>query len=91
MGHAAKLKAIHQAQKQARKGTARLQSIKIEGQIVAYDEHGQATSEGSGSIEPFFLMEAQIPAAMVAVIRKKFPKLEFVTTGPSGSEGENSA
>ena len=78
-----KLKAVRKEEKQVRKGTTRLQSIKIEGQIVAYDEHGRAIPEGSGSIEPIFLMEANIPFGIVEAIRKKYPKLEFDFIDPS--------
>jgi hypothetical protein len=73
----AKLKAVRKEEKQARKGTVRLQSVKIEGQIVSYDEHGRAQSEGSGGLEPVFLMEVDIPMGVVEAIRKKFPKLVF--------------
>jgi hypothetical protein len=74
-----KLKLARAANKEARKGTVRLQAIEIRGQMVAYDEKGRAKAQGSGALEPVYLMEADIPAAIVAVIREKFPKLEFVT------------
>ncbi len=84
----AKLKAVRKPEKQARKGTVRLQSIKIEGQIIAYDEHGRATPNGSGGLEPIFLMECDIPLSIVEEIRKKFPKLAFDFIDPKATKPE---
>lgn len=82
MGKATALKEARKEQREARKGKIRLQAVKIEGQIVAYDEHGRATSKGSGALEPVFLMEDAIPQGVIDVIREKFPKLDIEIIDP---------
>lgn len=85
----AKLKAVRKPDKESRKGTSRLQSIKIEGQVVSYDDKGRAKQDGSGSLEPIFLMEADIPELIFNLIRKKYPKLDIVTVYDASAEGES--
>ena len=73
----AKIKVSRKPEKELRKGTARLQSVAIQGNIVSYDEHGRARPEGTGMTERFFLMECDIPIKIVQAIRAKFPKVQF--------------
>ncbi len=82
MGQQAKLKAVRREEQTVRAGTVRLLSVKIEGQVVAFDEHGRAIPEGTGPIEPVFLMEADIPAALTDLIRKKNSKLSIEVIEP---------
>ena len=87
----AKLKAVRKPEKEARKGTVRLLSIKVEANFVGYDEHGRAKPEGTGSLEPIFVMESEIPFGIVQAIRAKYPKLEFDFVEPSKPEPPESA
>jgi hypothetical protein len=75
----AKLKMAAKPDKVARAGTTRLHSVEFKAQFVSYDEHGRAIRDGTGATEPFMLMEADLPADVISLVRKQFPKLEFVT------------
>ena len=55
----------------------RLQQVKIEGVIVAYDAHGRAQTEGSGRLKEVVLMEAEIPAPIFELITKTYPDLKL--------------
>lgn len=66
-------------------GTARLHFLEIRGQLVSYDTAGRA--KGSAPLpEPIYLIEADIPQAVVDLVRQRFPKLEFVTIEPESQE-----
>lgn len=86
MGQQAKMKIARATEKKARAGTIRLHMVEIKAQLVAYDEYGRAMQSGSGAVQPIYLMEAEVPEALVVVIREKYPKLEFVTIEPAPAE-----
>ena len=66
--------------------TQRLHIVQIQAQVVGYDEHGRATAEGSTQLEQIVLLEAEIPPALVAVIKARFPGLSLTVIEPPSGE-----
>jgi hypothetical protein len=85
VGAQARAKQAKAAEKKARAGTLRLHLIEIKVHVVAYDEHGRAQPDGTGNLEPIYLMESQVGPELLALIRSKAPNIPFVTIEPKSA------